>query len=152
MSYFLYYCEDGYYNGEHYNGWGDFECSVCKRDVFIQYDAHEKPSTGELIEWKGKCYCLCNKCISKCMNVGKAKLLKDARSYEPHEPKYEEPEWLKDVPTEYKSMASVIPAVIFFGIIAIVLKDIAKLPKKNQKKAKEQLKERLKKNKEDEEE
>ena len=150
MSYFLYYSEKGYYTGNHYCGWGDFECSVCKRDVFIQYDAHEKPSTGELIEWKGKCYCLCNKCVRKCMDIGKAKLLKDARSYEPHEPKDEEPEWLKDVPTEYKSVASFIPAVVVLGIFAILLKDIAKLPKKDQKKAIVELKKKLKKMKKNE--
>ncbi len=151
MSYFLYYCEDGYYDGKHYCGWGDFKCSVCKRDVFIQYDAHEKPSTGELIEWKGKCYCLCNKCISKCMNVGKAKLLKDAKDYKPtDDTEYQEPEYLKDVPTEYKPVAGFIPAVIIFGIIAVALKDISKLPKKERKKAMEELKEKLKKMKKNE--
>ena len=133
MSYFLYYSEKGYYTGNHYCGWGDFECSVCKRDVFIQYDAHEKPSTGELIEWKGKCYCLCNKCISKCMNVGKAKLLTDARSYEPHEPNDEEPEWLKEVPSEYKSVASMLPLVAILGICAIVSKQCHDLPKNKRK-------------------
>ena len=153
MSYFLHYREDGYYDGEHYCGWGDFKCSVCKRDVFIQYDAHEKPSTGELIEWKGKCYCLCNKCISKCMNVGKAKLLKDAKDYKPtDDTENQEPEYLKDVPTEYKSLAGFIPAIALIAAIGIELKRIQKLPEDQRKKTKEQLKERLKKIKEDEEE
>lgn len=135
MSYFLHYYEKGYYNGEHYCGWGDFKCSVCNKDVFIQYDAHEIPSTGELIEWKGKCYCLCNMCVSKCMNVGKAKLLKDARSYEPHEPKNEEPEWLKEVSPEYKGVASILPAIAILGLCAIVSKQCQNLPKDKRKDA-----------------
>ena len=143
MSYFLYYDEKGYYDGEHYCGWGDFKCSVCNKDVFIQYDAHEILSTGELIEWKGKCYCLCNKCVSKCMDIGKAKLLTDARSYEPHEPKDEEPEWLKEVPSEYKSVASMLPLVAMFAAVAVVVQKIKKLPKEQQKKARKELIESL---------
>lgn len=139
MTYWLYYREDGYYDGEHYNGWGDFKCSVCKKDVFIQYDAHEIPSTGELIEWTGKCYCLCNKCISKCMDIGKAKLLENARSYEPHEPKNEEPEWLKEIPSEYKSVGSMLPLVVMFAAIAAEVQKIKKLSKEEQKKAKKKL-------------
>lgn len=80
----LFYNKDGYgYGDSHYCGWGDFKCSVCDKDVFIRYDNHEKPSTGKLTEYMGKCYCLCNKCIRKCMDVGKATLLKNARYYEP---------------------------------------------------------------------
>ena len=103
MSYFLYYSEDGYYDGEHYCGWGDFKCSVC------------------------------NKCVRKCMDVGKAKLLKDARSYEPHTPREEEPEWLKEVPSEYKSVASVLPLVAILGMCVIVSKQCHDLPKNKRK-------------------
>ena len=67
------------------------------------------------------------------MDIGKAKLLKDARSYEPHEPKDEEPEWLKEVPSEYKSVASMLPLVAILGICAIVSKQCHDLPKNKRK-------------------
>lgn len=67
------------------------------------------------------------------MDIGKAKLLKDARSYEPHEPKYEEPEWLKEVPSEYKSVASMLPLVAILGLCVIVSKQCQDLPKNKRK-------------------
>ena len=67
------------------------------------------------------------------MDIGKAKLLKDARSYEPHEPKYEEPGWLKEVPPEHKSVASMLPLVAILGICAIVTKQCHDLPKNKRK-------------------
>ena len=138
-------------DGKEYDGWGTFKCSVCGKSVFIQYDSYEKPSTGRIITHKGKCYCLCDKCVNKCIVKGKAKVLKDAKDYKPtDDTEYQEPEYLKDVPTEYKSLAGFIPAVIIFGIIAVALKDISKLPKKERKKAMEELKEKLKKMKKNE--
>ena len=138
-------------DGKGYDGWGTFKCSVCGKSVFIQYDSYEKPSTGRIITHKGKCYCLCDKCVNKCIVKGKAKVLKDAKDYKPtDDTEYQEPEYLKDVPTEYKSLAGFIPAVIIFGIIAVALKDISKLPKKERKKAMEELKEKLKKMKKNE--
>lgn len=134
-----------------YDGWGNFKCSICSKDVFIQYDSYEKPSTGSIITHKGKCYCLCDRCVTKCINKGKAKVLKDAKDYKPtDDTEYQEPEYLKNIPTEYKTVGSIIPAVIVLGIFAILLKDISKLPKKDQKKAIENLKEKLKKMKKNE--
>ena len=110
-------------------------------------------STGRIITHKGKCYCLCDKCVTKCINKGKAKVLKDAKDYKPtDDTEYQEPEYLKNVPTEYKSLAAFIPAIALIAAIGIELKRIQKLPEDQRKKAKEQLKERLKKIKEDEEE
>ena len=101
-------------DGKEYDGWGTFKCSVCGKSVFIQYDSYEKPSTGRIITHKGKCYCLCDKCVNKCIVKGKAKVLKDAKDYKPtDDTEYQEPEYLKDVPTEYKSLAGFIPAVAF---------------------------------------
>ena len=138
-------------NGKEYDGWGTFKCSVCSKSVFIQYDSYQMESTGRIITHKGKCYCLCDKCVTKCINKGKAKVLKDAKDYKPtDDTEYQEPEYLKNIPTEYKTVGSIIPAVIVLGIFAILLKDISKLPKKDQKKAIEKLKERLKKMKKNE--
>ena len=66
-----------------WDGWGDFQCSVCGKDVFVRYDDYEKPSTGEIVIYKDKLYCLCGRCVGKCMDVGKKKLLKGAKYYEP---------------------------------------------------------------------
>lgn len=138
-------------DGKHYDGWGTFECSVCSKSVFIQYDSYEKPSTGRIITHKGKCYCLCDRCVNKCIVKGKAKVLKNAKDYKPtDDTEYQEPEYLKDVPTEYKSLAGLIPAVVVFGIIAAMLKDITELPEDQRKKAKKELKEKLKKMKKNE--
>lgn len=140
-------------DGKKYDGWGTFDCSVCGKSVFIQYDSYEKPSTGRIITHKGKCYCLCDKCVTKCINKGKAKVLKDAKDYKPtDDTEYQEPEYLKNIPTEYKSLAAFIPAVVLIVAIGIELKRIQKLPEDQRKKAKKELKEKLKKIKEDEEE
>lgn len=141
MSYFLYYNEKGYYDG-----WGTFDCSVCSKSVFIQYDSYEKPSTGRIITHKGRCYCLCDRCVNKCITKGKAKVLKNAKDYKPTDDTYNEPEYLKDVPTEYKSLAGLIPAIVLIAAIGMELKRILKLPEDQRKKAKKKLKERLKKN------
>ena len=91
--------------------------------------------------------------MNKCINKGKAKVLKDAKDYKPtDDTEYQEPEYLKDIPTEYKSLAAFIPAVVLIAAIGIELKRIQKLPEDQRKKAKKELKERLKKIKEDEEE
>lgn len=131
MSYHLFYNEKGYYDGRNYCGWGDFQCSVCGKDVFIQYDAHEKPSNGELTEYKDKCYCLCNKCVQKCRDKGKKKLLKDATPYEPRKEKeHEEPDYMKGLPNDYKSLAGLLPAVAMLAYIGTILN----LPKEQRKK------------------
>lgn len=128
-----------YDNGEWY-GFGNFKCSVCKKDVFIQYDSHEMESTGELTQWKGKCYCLCHKCIHKCMDVGKAKFLKNAKSYEPtKEEPYEEPEWMKNLPPEDKTIASMLPLVALICTFGVML-----LPEEKKKKFLKELKEKRK--------
>ena len=67
------------------------------------------------------------------MDIGKAKLLENARSYEPHEPKDEEPEWLKEVPSEYKSVAGMLPLVAILGLCAILTKQCHDLPKNKRK-------------------
>ena len=138
-----------HYDKGKWDGYGHFDCSVCKKDVFIQYDSYEKESTGELTEWKGKCYCLCHKCIHKCMDVGKAKFLKDAKSYEPtKEEPYEEPEWMKNIPPEHKSIAGMLPLVALMGIVIV----LANMPKEKRKELLKKLKEEMKKkgNKKDE--
>lgn len=118
MNYQLFYNEKGYYDGRKYCGWGDFKCSVCGKDVFIQYDAHEKPSNGKLTEYKDKCYCLCNKCVQKCMDKGKKKLLKDATPYEPRKEK------------EHEELEGLLPAVAMLAYIGTILN----LPKEQRKK------------------
>lgn len=140
-------------DGKKYDGWGTFKCSVCGKSVFIQYDSYQMESTGRIITHKGKCYCLCDKCVNKCINKGKAKVLKDAKDYMPtDDTEYQEPEYLKDIPTEYKSLATFIPAIALIAAIGMELKRIQELPEDQRKKAKKELKERLKKIKEDEEE
>ena len=62
-----------------YVGYGDFTCSLCGKDVFIQYDAHEIPSTGDIVTHKNKPYCLCNKCLSKCIKAGLNELLDNCK-------------------------------------------------------------------------
>lgn len=129
------------YDKGKWDGYGNFDCSVCGKDVFIQYDSYEKDSTGELTVWKGRCYCLCDKCIRKCMDKGKAKLLKDARPYEPTDEEEEEPEWMKKIPTEYHSIASMLPAIVLLGTIYL----IAKEPKEKRKELMKKLIKELKK-------
>lgn len=138
-------------DGKKYDGWGTFKCSVCSKSVFIQYDSHEMESTGRIITHKGKCYCLCDRCVNKCIAKGKAKVLKDAKDYKPtDDTEYQEPEYLKDVPTEYKSLAAFIPAVVLIAAIGMELKRIQELPEDQRKKAKKELKEKLKKMKKNE--
>lgn len=135
-----------YDNGE-WVGYGNFKCSVCEEDVFIQYDSHEKESEGELTQWKGKCYCLCYKCIHKCMDVGKAEFLKDAKDYTPTEEEpYEEPEWMKNLPPEHKSIAGMIPLVALVCMFGLV----AKMPKEERKKFLKELKKERGESKKDE--
>ncbi len=134
-----------------YDGWGTFDCSVCSKSVFIQYDSYEKPSTGRIITHKGKCYCLCDRCVNKCIVKGKAKVLKNAKDYKPtDDTESQEPEYFKDVPTEYKSLAAFIPAVVLIAAIGMEVKRIQELPEDQRKKAKKELKERLKKMKKNE--
>lgn len=77
------------YNDDEYDGWGTFDCSVCGKSTFLQYDSYEKPSNGQGINYKGKFYVLCDKCCRKCMEKGMKKYLKDAHDYKetPREPK-----------------------------------------------------------------
>ena len=138
-----------HYDKGEWDGYGNFKCSVCKKDVFIQYDSYEKESTGELTQWKGKCYCLCHKCIHKCMDVGKDKFLKDATDYKPTEEEpYEEPEWMKNISPEHKSIAGMLPLVALMGIVIV----LANMPKEKRKELLKKLKEEMKKegNKKDE--
>ena len=138
-----------HYDKGKWDGYGNFKCSVCKEDVFIQYDSYEKESTGELTQWKGKCYCLCYECIHKCMDVGKAKFLKGAKDYKPtKEEPYIEPEWMKNIPPEHKSLAGMLPLVALMGVVII----LANMPKEKRKELLKKLKENMKKkgNKKDE--
>lgn len=135
-----------YDNGE-WDGYGTFKCSVCKEDVFIQNDSYEMESEGELTQWKGKCYCLCYDCIHKCMDVGKAEFLKGAKSYEPTEEEpYEEPEWMKNLSPEHKSIAGMIPLVALVCMFGLV----AKMPKEERKKFLKELKKERGESKKDE--
>lgn len=119
-----------HYDKGEWDGYGNFKCSVCKKDVFIRYDSYEMESTGELTQWRGKCYCLCYKCIHKCMDVGKAKFLKDATDYKPTEEEpYEEPEWMKKLPPEHKSIAGMLPLVALICIAGLMI-----LPEEGRKK------------------
>lgn len=141
MRYILHYDE-----GE-WDGYGNFKCSVCKKDVFIQYDSYERESEGELTEWKGKCYCLCHKCIHKCMDVGKAKFLKGAKDYKPtKEEPYEEPEWMKNLPPEHKSIAGMLPLVALICIGGLMLN----MPKEKRKEFLKELKKKREESKKDE--
>lgn len=72
-----------------YDGWGTFECSLCGKDTFLQYDSYEKESNGLGINLKGNYYVLCNKCCMKCMKTGMLKYLNHAHAYKetPKEPK-----------------------------------------------------------------
>ena len=140
MSYTLHYDK-----GE-WDGYGNFKCSVCKKNVFIQYDSYEKESTGELTQWRGKCYCLCYECIHKCMDVGKAKFLKDATDYKPTEEEpYEEPEWMKKLPPEHKSIAGMLPLVALICIAGLMI-----LPEEGRKKFLKDLKKKREESKKDE--
>lgn len=128
------------YDKGKWDGYGHFDCSVCKKDVFIQYDSYEMESTGELTQWKGKCYCLCHKCIHKCMDVGKAKFLKDATDYKPTEEEpYEEPEWMKNISPEHKSIAGMLPLVALICVAGLMMMPDEKKKKflKNMKKKSE---------------
>lgn len=117
-------------DGKNYDSWGTFDCSVCSKSVFIQYDSNEKPSTGRLLTHKGKCYCLCDKCVNKCVVKGKAVVLKGAHPYEPTESSD------NDVPEEWKELesnmplASILPAVAMWGIALAIIK----MSKKERKK------------------
>ena len=84
-----------------------------------------------MTEYKDKCYCLCNKCVQKCMDKGKKNLLKDATPYEPRKEKeHEEPEYVKGLPNDYKSLAGLLPAVAMLAYIGTILN----LPKEQRKK------------------
>ena len=109
------------YDKGKWDGYGNFKCSVCKNDVFIQHDSYEKESTGRLTTWEGKCYCLCDRCVNDCMDVGKADFLKDAKSYEPTKEKtYQEPDWIKNLDQEHKMMAGLLPIVALIGLATII--------------------------------
>lgn len=135
-----------HYDKGKWDGYGNFKCSVCKEDVFIQNDSHEMESEGELTQWKGKCYCLCYECIHKCMDVGKAEFLKDATDYEPtKEEPYEEPEWMKKLPPEHKSIASMLPLVALICIAGLMV-----LPEEKRKKFLKDLKKKREESKKNE--
>lgn len=134
-----------HYDKGKWDGYGNFKCSVCKKNVFIQNDSHEMESEGELTQWKGKCYCLCYECIHKCMDVGKAEFLKDATDYKPtKEEPYVEPEWMKDISPEHKSIASMLPLVAFICMAGMIL------TKEGKKKFLKELKKKSEESKKDE--
>lgn len=135
-----------HYDKGKWDGYGNFKCSVCKEDVFIQNDSHEMESEGELTHWKGKCYCLCYECIHKCMDVGKAEFLKGATDYKPTKEKpYVEPEWMKNLPPEQKSIAGMLPLVAVICIAGLML-----LPEEKRKKFLKDLKKKREESKKDE--
>lgn len=114
-----------YKDGE-YDGWGTFECSVCGKSTFLQYDSYEKPSNGQGINYKGKFYVLCDKCCGKCMKKGMKKYLKDAQDYKetPQEKDNPADRVFGDIPNEYKGVAGLLPAIGLFCAIGLALKKI----------------------------
>lgn len=120
-----------YKDGE-YDGWGTFECSVCGKSTFLQYDSYEKPSNGQGINYKGKFYVLCDRCCGKCMRKGMKKYLKDAHDYKetPQEQDNPADKVFGDIPNEYKGIAGLLPAIGVFCAIGLALKKMDKVKKK----------------------
>ena len=81
------------------------------------------------------------------MDVGKAKFLKGAKDYKPtKEEPYEEPEWMKNLPPEHKSIAGMLPLVALICIGGLMLN----MPKEKRKKFLKELEKKREESKKDE--